>query len=89
MKNGRHLNGGHSTKSNKPIDLRKKQDSQKLIELLSPLSDKGFKALERGLDKEEPWAVKLFFAYMYGRPKQTNDIVSNGKEVNIIPIEWI
>jgi hypothetical protein len=89
MKNGRATNGGHSTVSSKPIDLRKRQDSQKLIELLSPLTEKGLLALSEGLDRQDPWAVKLWFNYMFGKPKTTTDIVTNGKEISILPIEWV
>ena len=85
----RHLNGGHSTKSNKPTDRRKKCNEKQLIEKLTPLTELGFSALEQGLKECKPWAVKLFFAYLYGRPKQTTDISTNGKEINILPIEWV
>ena len=47
-----------------------KADEQELIERLSPLEDKGFKALQDGLDDGQSWAVKLFLEYRYGKPKQ-------------------
>tara|TARA_R110000822_G_scaffold31919_2_gene92085 strand:+ start:296 stop:562 length:267 start_codon:yes stop_codon:yes gene_type:complete len=61
----RKNNGGHSNGGRKP-----KADEQKLIERLTPLQDAGYKALEDGLKDSQSWAVKLFFEYMYGKPKQ-------------------
>jgi hypothetical protein len=61
----RKNNGGHSNGGRKP-----KAEEQKLIERLTPLQDAGYKALEDGLTDGQSWAVKLFFEYMYGKPKQ-------------------
>ena len=65
MEDGRKNNGGHKNAGRKP-----KADEQKLIERLTPLQDAGYKALEDGLTDGQSWAVKLFFEYMYGKPKQ-------------------
>ena len=64
---GRRNNKG--TKGNKG-GRKPKADEQELIERLSPLEDKGFKALQDGLDDGQSWAVKLFLEYRYGKPKQ-------------------
>lgn len=50
-----------------------KAEEQKLIEKLSPLAPKAYKALEDSLKDGQGWAVKLYFEYMYGKPKQTID----------------
>ena len=47
-----------------------KAEEQKLIEKLSPLEDSAYKALKNALKNEQGWAIKLFFEYMYGKPKQ-------------------
>ena len=47
-----------------------KVEEQALIEKLTPLEPIAFKALKDGLEKGERWAVKLFFDYMYGKPKE-------------------
>jgi hypothetical protein len=47
-----------------------KAEEQKLIEKLSPLAPQAYKALKSSLDDGQGWAVKLFFEYMYGKPKQ-------------------
>ncbi len=62
----RKFNGGNKNAGRKP-----KADEQKLIERLTPLEDKAYKALETALLNDEGWAVKLFMEYRYGKPKQS------------------
>ena len=64
---GRKNNGGHKTNGGR----KPKADEQKLLEKLSPLEGKAYKALENALNEEEAWAVKLFFEYRFGKPRQT------------------
>ena len=64
----RKNNGGHSNGGRKP-----KAEEQKLVEKLSPLEPKAYQALEDAIDDNQSWAVKIFFEYMYGRPKQQID----------------
>ena len=47
---------------------------QKLIEKLTPLESKAFKALESAIDDNQNWAVKLWFEYMYGKPKEKIEV---------------
>ena len=65
MADGRKNNGGNKNAGRKP-----KVEEQKLIEKLTPLEETAYKALNNALKEEEGWAVKLFFEYMYGKPKQ-------------------
>ena len=51
-----------------------KAEEQALIEKLSPLEEKAFKALSNALDDGHNWAVKLWFEYVYGKPKETKDL---------------
>lgn len=51
-----------------------KADERVLIEKLSPLEEKAFKALSNALDDGHNWAVKLWFEYVYGKPKETKDL---------------
>lgn len=69
MADGRKNNGGHSTKGK--AGRKPKCEEQQLIEKLSPLADVAFKALEDGLKEGENWAVKLFFEYTYGKPRES------------------
>jgi hypothetical protein len=66
MSDNREHNGG----ARKGAGRKPKAEEQKLIEKLSPLADAGYKALKNALTEEQGWAVKLFFEYMYGKPKQ-------------------
>jgi len=56
---------------------KSKAEEQSLIEKLTPLEPKAFEALTDALNEKKDWAVKLFFNYMYGMPKQTVDQNSN------------
>ena len=83
----RKNNGGHSNGGRKP-----KAEEQKLVEKLSPLEPKAYKALENAIEDDQSWAVKIFFEYMYGRPKQAVDITSGGEKmqqpiISIDPLE--
>lgn len=53
---------------------KSKADEQKLIERLSPLTDKAFKALDNAIQEEHSWALRLWFEYMYGKPKEKVEI---------------
>ena len=66
MADGRKNNGG-----NKNAGRKSKAEEQELIERLTPLAEDGYKALKSALKDEQGWAVKLFFEYMYGKPKQS------------------
>ncbi len=59
-------NGG----ARKGAGRKPKADEQKLIEKLSPLQKDAYKALKDSLEDGQGWAVKLYFEYMYGKPKQ-------------------
>lgn len=50
-----------------------KAEEHKLIEKLTPLESSAYKALKNALKDEQGWAIKLFFEYMYGKPKQVID----------------
>jgi hypothetical protein len=62
-----------------------KADEQELVEKLTPLADNAYSALQTGLENNEPWAVKLWFEYYYGKPKQSIDIKSDGEQINLPP----
>ena len=66
MSDNRKDNGGARKGAGRPA----KADEQQLIEKLTPLQAEGHKALKNGLKEGHSWAVKLFFEYMYGKPKQ-------------------
>ncbi len=70
MLDGRKNNGGKRQGAGR----KPKADEQKLIEKLSPLEPKAFKALENAIQEEQSWAVKMYFEYMYGKPKERVEV---------------
>jgi hypothetical protein len=80
MEDKRKLNGGHSNGGRKS-----KAEEQNLIEKLSPLEEQAFIKLSEAIDSGKDWAIKMFFEYMYGKPKQQTDITSMGEKIqNVI-----
>jgi len=75
-------NGGHSTKSTKDTDLRKRDKQLALIEKLSPLEESAFNALKKGIEKADFKYVQMYYQYMYGKPKESKDITTNGENIN-------
>lgn len=65
----RKNNGGHATNGGR----KSKAEEQGLIEKLTPLEPMAFKALTDAIKDGKDWAVKLFFQYKFGMPKQTID----------------
>lgn len=59
---------------------KSKAEEQSLIEKLTPLEPLAFNALTEALTEKKDWAVKLFFQYNFGMPKQT---VDNNTNLNI------
>lgn len=72
MADGRKNNGGHSTKGF--AGRKPKAEEHKLIEKLTPLMPQAFKALDNAIQDEQSWAVKMYFEYMYGKPKEKVEI---------------
>ena len=66
-----------------------KAEEQKLIENLTPMNSMALKSLEKGLEKKEQWAVKLFFEYFYGKPQQRVDVTSNEETLNMPVITFV
>ena len=48
-----------------------KAEEQNLIEKLGPYEAKALKALIDAVEDGKSWAVTLYMAYMYGKPKET------------------
>jgi hypothetical protein len=82
MEDKRKLNVGHSNGGRKS-----KAEEQNLIEKLSPLEEQAFIKLSEAIDSGKDWAIKMFFEYMYGKPKQQTDITSMGEKIqNVIQL---
>ena len=78
-------NGG----ARKGAGRKSKSEEQKLIENLTPMNSMALASLEKGLEKKEQWAVKLFFEYFYGKPQQRLDVTSNEETLNMPVITFI
>jgi len=50
-----------------------KAEETKLIEKLTPLDELAFENLREGLEAKDYAALKLFFEYRFGKPRQTVD----------------
>jgi len=56
---------------------KSKAEERSLIEKLTPLEPIAFEALTNALNEGKDWAVKLFFQYNFGMPKQVIDQTTN------------
>ena len=66
-----------------------KAEEQKLIENLTPMNELALQSLQKGLEKKEQWAVKLFFEYFYGKPQQRVDVTTNEESINMPLINFV
>ncbi len=78
-------NGG----ARKGAGRKPKADEQKLIENLTPMNALALESLQKGLEKKEQWAVKLFFEYFYGKPQQRVDVTTNEESLNMPIINFV
>ena len=74
----RKLNKG--TKGNNG-GRKSKAEEQQLIEKLSPLEDLAHSKLSEAIDQGKDWAIKMYFEYMYGKPKQGIDFQGDIKTI--------
>ena len=66
---------------------RPKATEQALAEKLHPLNDKALQALESGLENGQSWAVKLYFEYLYGKPRQIEPQLDKDEKDNKVIVE--
>jgi len=66
---------------------KSKAEEQSLIEKLSPLEEQAFLKLSEAIDGGKDWAIKMFFEYMFGKPKQQMDVTTMGEKIqNVITL---
>ena len=73
---------------NKNSGRKSKTEEIILIEKLTPLSDKAFEELQKGIERGEFQFVRLWFQYMYGKPKQITE-VSISQEQPLFDLECL
>lgn len=78
LADGRKNNGG----KRKGAGRKPKAKEQTLIEQLSPYDEEATKQLVSSVRNGEAWAIRLFFEYRYGKPKQSMDVTSDGKSIS-------
>jgi len=71
MEDGRKNNGGHSTKG--VAGRKPKEDERNIIETLKPYDELALLKLTEAIEQGKDWALKLFFNYRFGMPKQQID----------------
>jgi hypothetical protein len=57
-----------------------KADEVAMIERLSPMQDKAYAALLKGVEAGDFKYVQLYFNYFAGKPKETRDITLNNEQ---------
>jgi hypothetical protein len=78
----RKNNGG-----NAGCGRKSKAEEQSLIQKLSPLEEQAFIKLSEAIDSGKDWAIKMFFEYMFGKPKQQMDVTTMGEKIsNVIQL---
>jgi len=70
MKGGKREGSGRKSKA----------EEVQLIERLTPLEDKAYKALQAGIENGDFKYVQLFYHYYAGKPKETKDITLNTEQ---------
>ena len=70
MKGGKREGSGRKSKA----------EEVQLIERLTPLEDKAFAALQKGIESGDFKYVQLFYHYYAGKPKVTKDITLNTEQ---------
>ena len=60
-----------------------------MIERLTPLDDRAFEELKKGIERGEFKYVQMFYHYYYGKPRQVQEISVNTEQplfdLNIMP----
>ena len=57
-----------------------KADEVAMIEKLSPMQDKAYEALKKGVEAGDFKFVQLYFNYYAGKPKETRDVTVNSEQ---------
>ena len=67
---------------------KSKASEQELIEKLSMYDDKAFKVLGEKIEQGEYWAVRLYFNYRFGKPKESQNINLHTTQIEVPNIVW-
>ncbi len=65
--------------SRKGAGRKPKIEELKLIEKLTPMEDEALKQLEKGVKSGDYRFIALYMSYLYGKPKDSLDVTTNGE----------
>lgn len=68
--------GARSGSGRKP-----KIDELRLIEKLTPMEEDALKQLEKGVRSGDYRFIALYMSYLYGKPKDSLDVTTNGETI--------
>lgn len=60
---------------------KSKDEEHVLIELLKPYDSEVLEILMNCVKTKQPWAIKLFMSYRYGKPTESHEIKSTGDPI--------
>jgi len=84
MADGRKNNKGVKGKAGR----KSKAEELKLIEKLTPYEETAIQLLFEKLDEKDMVALKMYFEYMYGKPKQQVESEIKHKFPNVDMTKW-
>lgn len=84
MADGRKNNKGVKGKAGR----KSKAEELKLIEKLTPYEETAIQLLFEKLDEKDMVALKMYFEYMYGKPKQQVESEIKHKFPNVDMTQW-
>ena len=70
----RKFNGG-----NKNAGRKAKDHERKVVEVLEPFHSDAVEQLQLAVKAGKDWAIKLYFEYYYGKPRQSIDHTTGGE----------
>ena len=65
---------------------KRKADEDALIMKLSPMDEKAFEMLEKGVADGNYQFIKMFFEYRFGKPQDKVDLTTNGETITGIKL---
>ena len=66
----------------------KREVERDLVGRLSKYSDDAFEALHQAIKEKRPWALKLWFDRVYGKPKDYKEIELHSIQIETPVITW-
>lgn len=65
---------------NKNSGRKPQEENIEMIERLTPLDDRAFEELKKGIERGEFKYIQLFFHFRFGKPRQVQEISVNTEQ---------